>query len=185
MPLKHAILGILNYQDMTGYDIDRWLQKPIAFFWHAQTSQVYKELNVIAKNKWVESRIEVQSGKPNKKVFSITDEGRIELTRWLGEADIAEIMKYKNPLLIKIFFSSNIDLGATMRLLEKYIAECEAILGSMNEDTRNIPAYEEAFHTSDESFYWGMTITYGLMYYKNEITWANWCIEKLKAKIDE
>ena len=29
MPLKHAILGILNYHDMTGYDIDRWLQKPM------------------------------------------------------------------------------------------------------------------------------------------------------------
>ena len=51
MPLKHAILGILNYHDMTGYDIDRWLQKPIAIFWHAQTSQVNKELNDIAKNK--------------------------------------------------------------------------------------------------------------------------------------
>ena len=32
MPLKHAILGFLNYQDMSGYDIDRWLEKPIAFF---------------------------------------------------------------------------------------------------------------------------------------------------------
>lgn len=184
MPLKHAILGLLNYQDMTGYDIDRWLQKPISFFWHAQTSQVYKELNAITKNNWVENRIEVQTGKPNKKIFSITDEGRIELNRWLGEADLTEIMKYKNPLLIKIFFSSNIDLGATMRLLEKYISECNEIIQRMNEDTRNIPEYEESFGTEDESFYWGMTMTYGFMYYQNEIKWANWCIDKLKDKID-
>lgn len=185
MPLKHAILGLLNYQDMTGYDIDRWLQKPISFFWHAQTSQVYKELNAITKNNWVESRIEVQTGKPNKKIFQITDEGKIELNRWLGDADLVELMKYKNPLLIKVFFSSNIDLGSTMRLLEKYIGECNRIIEKMNEDTHNIPGYEESFGTEDESFYWGMTMTYGFMYYQNEIKWANWCIDKLRDRIDE
>lgn len=185
MPLKHAILGLLNYQEMTGYDIDRWLQKPISFFWYAQTSQVYKELNVLLKNHWVEHRMEVQTGKPNKKIFSITEEGIIELRRWLGDVDLVEIMKYKNPLLIKIFFSSNIDLGVTMRLLEKYIVECEMMLQKMNDDTRNIPEYEENFKKEEESFYWGMTMTYGFMYYQNEIKWANWCIDKLKDRIRE
>ena len=137
------------------------------------------------KNHWVESRVEVQSGKPNKKVFSITDEGRIELVRWLGDADLGEIMKYKNPLLIKVFFSSSIDLGATMRMLEKYIAECNERIEAMNEDTRNIPSYEEEFKTQDDAFYWGMTMTYGLMHYQNEIKWANWCIDKLKDRIDD
>lgn len=32
MPLKHAILGLLNYADMTGYDIDRYFKSSIAFF---------------------------------------------------------------------------------------------------------------------------------------------------------
>ena len=41
MPLKHAILGLLNYAEMTGYDIDRYFKSSIAFFWHAQTSQIY------------------------------------------------------------------------------------------------------------------------------------------------
>ncbi len=185
MPLKHAILGLLNYQEMTGYDIDRWLQKPVSFFWHAQTSQVYKELNVLLKNNWVAHHVVLQEGKPNKKVFSITEEGQIELNRWLGDANLSEIIKYKNPLLIKIFFSGNIDLGATIRLLEKYIAECNEIIAGMNEDTKNIPGYEEAFGLVDESFYWGMTMTYGFMYYQNEIKWANWCIDKLKNRIDD
>lgn len=185
MPLKHAILGLLNYQDMTGYDIDRNFRKPIAFFWHAQTSQVYKELNVLTKNDWVESRIEIQTGKPNKKIFTITEEGKMELTRWLRDADLSELMKYKNPLLIKIFYASNVDLDSTMRLLEKYIVNCEEVIDSMNGDLRNIPEYEEALGTENESFYWGMTMTYGLMYYQNEIKWANWCIEKLREKVNQ
>ena len=93
MPLKHAILGLLNYAEMTGYDIDRYFKSSIAFFWHAQTSQIYKELNTCTKHNWVDSEIVYQSDKPNKKVFHITDEGRLELNRWLADADLEDIMK--------------------------------------------------------------------------------------------
>ena len=27
-------------------------------------------------------------------------------------------------------------------------------------------------------------MTYGFMYYQNEIKWANWCIDKLKKRFD-
>lgn len=183
MPLKHAILGLLNYKEMTGYDIDRTLQTSIAFFWHAQTSQIYKELTSLTKNDWVTSETVYQSDKPNKKMFSITDEGKMELKRWLGDSNLEEIMKYKNPLLIKIFFSSNIDLDQTMRILTQYIKECQSIIDDMNQALPKIPEYEEAIHKDNESFYWGMTMTYGFMYYQNEIKWANWCIDKLKDRI--
>lgn len=43
--------------------------------------------------------------------------------------------------------------------------------------------FEAQIHKDNESFYWGMTMTYGFMYYQNEIKWANWCIDKLKEKI--
>ena len=167
MPLKHAILGLLNYADMTGYDIDRYFKSSIAFFWHAQTSQIYKQLTTLT----------------DKKVFHITEEGKLELHRWLADAELSDIMKYKNPLLIKIFFSSEIDIDQTMRLLEKYIRECSEVIDHMNEDLNKIPDFEAQIHKDNESFYWGMTMTYGFMYYQNEIKWANWCIDKLKEKI--
>lgn len=183
MPLKHAILGLLNYQDMTGYDIDRYFKSSIAFFWHAQTSQIYKELTNLSKENWVENEIVYQSDKPNKKIYHITDEGRIELHRWLADVDLSELMKYKNPLLIKIFFCSDIDIDQTMRILEKYKTECSSIIDSMNEDITKLPEFEAFTQRDNESFYWGMTMTYGFMYYQNEIKWANWCIDKLKEKI--
>ena len=183
MPLKHAILGLLNYHDMTGYDINRYFKSSIAFFWHAQTSQIYKELHNCLKENWVENDIIYQSDKPNKKVYHITEEGRLELHKWLADADLSEVMKYKNPLLIKVFFSSNIDIDQTMRMLEKYKQECSAIIDGMNEDIAKLPEFEAYAQKENESFYWGMTMTYGFMYYQNEIKWANWCIDKLKEKI--
>ena len=168
---------------MTGYDINRYFKSSIAFFWHAQTSQIYKELNNCLKENWVENDIIYQSDKPNKKVYHITEEGRLELHKWLADADLSEVMKYKNPLLIKVFFSSNIDIDQTMRMLEKYKQECSAIIDGMNEDIAKLPEFEAYAQKENESFYWGMTMTYGFMYYQNEIKWANWCIDKLKEKI--
>ena len=116
-------------------------------------------------------------------MYHITEEGRLELHKWLADADLSEVMKYKNPLLIKVFFSSNIDIDQTMRMLEKYKQECSAIIDGMNEDIAKLPEFEAYAQKETESFYWGMTMTYGFMYYQNEIKWANWCIDKLKEKI--
>ena len=44
--LKHGILGLLNYGDMTGYEIREAFESSLKFFWPAQTSQIYRELNV-------------------------------------------------------------------------------------------------------------------------------------------
>ena len=47
--LKHGILGLLNYGDMTGYEIKDVFEHSLNFFWTAQTSQIYRELQTIEK----------------------------------------------------------------------------------------------------------------------------------------
>ena len=53
----------------------------------------------------------------------------------------------------------------------------------MNADINKISEFEAQIEQKDESFFWSMTMTYGFMYYQNEIKWANWCIDKLKERI--
>ena len=48
--LKHGILGLLNYGDMTGYEIKTAFEDSLNHFWHAQTSQIYRELQLLEKN---------------------------------------------------------------------------------------------------------------------------------------
>lgn len=100
--LKHGILGLLNYGDMTGYEIREAFESSLKFFWPAQTSQIYRELIVLEKNKWIVKHTVEQSGKPNKNICSITEEGRKELLRWLSDPDINIDMR--SPTLMKIFF---------------------------------------------------------------------------------
>ena len=51
--LKHGILGLLNYGSMTGYDIMLTFRNSLNYFWNAQTSQIYRELQTMKKNGWV------------------------------------------------------------------------------------------------------------------------------------
>ena len=48
--LKHGILGLLNYGSMTGYEINRTFKDSLSYFWNAQTSQIYRELQTLKKN---------------------------------------------------------------------------------------------------------------------------------------
>ena len=83
--LKHGILGLLSYGDMTGYQIMTVFRDSLSHFWVAQTSQIYRELQGLEKNGWIAAVHVEQAGKPDKNVLSITAAGREELLRWLRE----------------------------------------------------------------------------------------------------
>ncbi|HNO95162.1 MAG TPA: PadR family transcriptional regulator, partial [Anaerolineales bacterium] len=83
MPLEHAILAILDFQPMSGYDLKKFFDVSVAHFWSATQSHIYKSLEGLEKKGWAEAQIIPQEGKPNRKEYQITAEGRSELRRWL------------------------------------------------------------------------------------------------------
>lgn len=52
--LKYAILGLLNRQKMTGYDISRACDTSLFEFWNAKPSQIYPELKSLTEAGLVE-----------------------------------------------------------------------------------------------------------------------------------
>ena len=45
--LKHGILVLLNYGDMSGYEIREVFKNSLNYFWTVQTSQIYREIGVL------------------------------------------------------------------------------------------------------------------------------------------
>lgn len=70
---------------MTGYEIMTVFRDSLSHFWTAQKSQIYRELQALEKNGWIETAHIEQDGKPDKNMLSITDEGKKELQQWLRE----------------------------------------------------------------------------------------------------
>src|SRR5260370_24297221 len=107
MSLKHAVLGFLNYGPMTGYELKKFFDTSVAHFWNAELSQIYPTLKSLEAEGLVEMEVDVQQDRPNRKVYSITDDGRQDLRDWLKQP--SEPKQVREPLLIKGFF------GATLR----------------------------------------------------------------------
>lgn len=82
MSLPHVILTVLSQREATGYDITKGFSCGIGHFWKASHQQVYRELNKLADLKAVKCRHELQVGKPDRKVYSITDSGKQNLYEW-------------------------------------------------------------------------------------------------------
>ncbi|MGD0707519.1 MAG: PadR family transcriptional regulator [Anaerolineaceae bacterium] len=104
MSLEYSLLGFLNYGPMTGYDLKKTLDESTQFFWHAELSQIYPELKMLEQKGLITSKTLPQDGRPDKKVYSITPQGREELLAWLSDP-IDEVPEIKNQVLLKLFFS--------------------------------------------------------------------------------
>lgn len=82
--LKYAILGLICREPMTGYDITReFNSNNLANFWYAKHSQIYPELGRLTEEGLVTCQVVIQGEKLEKKLYTITDKGRRELTDWL------------------------------------------------------------------------------------------------------
>ncbi|MGL4827810.1 MAG: PadR family transcriptional regulator [Vibrio sp.] len=85
MSLPHVILTVLSTRDATGYDITKEFSASIGYFWKASHQQVYRELNKMGEQGLVTCVLEPQEGKPDRKVYSITQTGRSALGEWFDQ----------------------------------------------------------------------------------------------------
>ncbi len=84
MALPHAILVSLCEQSGSGYELTRRFDRSIGYFWSATHQQIYRTLRTMEADGWVSATVVVQQGRPDKKVYTVSDAGRSELTRWIA-----------------------------------------------------------------------------------------------------
>ncbi len=177
--LKHGILGLLNYHQMTGYEIMQVFRDSLRFFWSAQTSQIYRELQMLETRGWVDKTAVSQQSKPDKNIYTITPEGYGELLRWLS--DEKQERKTRNAVLMKVFFLGERSLKENIRYFEDFKEYCETIFQSLDATTDHIKEYSVVLNDPNKALYWEMTVDYGRRVMQMEIDWAQSCIDRLKG----
>ena len=134
--LKRGILGLLNYGDMSGYEIREVFKDSLNYFRAAQTSQIHREIGVLEKNGWIEKQAVEQNGKPNKNICSIPEEGRKELLRWLSEPDVD--MEMRSPTLMKTFFMGELPISNRLSFFKKLKQEYRTVLNNLQKANYSI-----------------------------------------------
>lgn len=177
--LKHGILGLINYNDVTGYEILAVFRDSLRYFWPVQTSQIYRELRALEAQGWVRvTRVE-QSGRPDKNVFSITEAGREELLRWL-RAD--NLPKYeRSPLLLKTFFRGECSLEENLAFFRGIQAEASVFTAESDQALQSVRDHRATVDDPMKALYWRMTADFGMMYERMVRDWCAHCIRMLEA----
>jgi len=127
MSLAHAILGFLQQEERTGYDLKTsCFDRCIAHLWSADQAQIYRTLDKLVEQGWITCTVEIQHDRPNRKVYSVTEAGKAELIRWLQCPQ--PLPTVREPLLVQLFFAAQLTNEAIIHLLEQQLAaRCEKL----------------------------------------------------------
>ena len=82
--LEHALLVSLSERPAAGLELARRFDRSIGFFWSATHQQIYKVLRRMEDDGWVTAEVIGQSGRPEKREYSVTDVGRKVLADWVA-----------------------------------------------------------------------------------------------------
>lgn len=132
--LRYIILGLLGARPMSGYDIKRAFDRSLATYWNAGNSQIYTTLKAMAGRGLVSSELVYQEGRPNRRVYSLTDRGRAELDAWLAEGVPSRFTK--DEFLTKLFFCGQTSDTVALRHLEEHRASLLTQLAEMERALR-------------------------------------------------
>jgi DNA-binding PadR family transcriptional regulator len=179
LSLKHALLGFLNYGPHTGYEIKKVFDISVAHFWSAELSQIYPTLKALENEGLVDMNVEVQADRPNRKVYSITDDGRRELIEWLSTP--AEADQIREPLLIKLFFGSSLskrDLLAVLRQRADELREAET---HYQRGCDHVKSLAGAIGLEREALFWELTLDSGVNHNSAALAWIEGAIARIEA----
>jgi DNA-binding PadR family transcriptional regulator len=108
MALGDAILVLLTERPMTGYELAKTFDTSIGFFWRADHQQIYRELTRLRDRGHVQGREVMQSGKPNKLVYTLTSDGKAALRQWAAQPSRASSIK--DDLLVRLYALDSVDI---------------------------------------------------------------------------
>lgn len=86
MALRNAVLAALLEGESSGYDLAKGFDATVANFWMATPQQLYRELDRMEAEGLIAARVVQQERRPNKRMFSLTAEGRSALREFTATA---------------------------------------------------------------------------------------------------
>jgi PadR family transcriptional regulator, regulatory protein AphA len=188
MSLSYAMLGLLTYGPMTGYNLKKIFDRSISHVWAASLSQIYRELSTLEKKGYVYSNIEKQEDRPDKRIYNITEEGRESFQNWLTDFPENTSSPKRDEFMLRIFFGSKLGKEQLINQFKRFIIEKKEYLKLLRHIEKNFSIYCAEFPIDSpekEEIFWHFTITRGIMTLESVIRWAEECIGELEEYGDE
>lgn len=174
-----VLLGLLTIEPMSGYDLGQLVRESIHHFWNESYGQIYPNLKQLAAGGFIIGKTEKQKGRPDRKIYSITQKGRERLGRWLQVEPQPEIPR--NELLLKIFFGAQTSPHAIKAYVESMMERERAVLGRLAFIDREIAKNRRY----PDAPYWQIALRFGQIELEAHLEWAREtlaALDKLKKE---
>lgn len=179
------MLGLLARTPASGYDLIRYMEEPVGFFWHARRSQIYPELARLEGGGLVTHTVVEQQDRPDKKVYQITQSGLDALRHWIAQP--ARPQPDRDEFMLKVY---SIWLAAPQEAINfmrahqahhtERLARYETIRDEMERDW---PPHARRFDSPKFAAY--ATLRRGIEYERGYAAWCGWAIEILEQQMRE
>ncbi|MFV0350830.1 MAG: PadR family transcriptional regulator [Oscillospiraceae bacterium] len=170
--LDCVILGLLNDEDLTGYEIKHRMDTTLKMFWGASYGSIYPTLKMLEENR-LAAKTEVQENGRKKNIYSITAKGRQHLKQWLHLPVEKDELRYET--MLKLFFGDSVGEEITLQHIQAFEEKTNKELNFLlsNADILERIAEEDSAH-----FYYLQTARFGIKVFT---AYLEWCKEAKQA----
>jgi len=121
MDVKTLCLGVLALGDASGYEIKKHFEEgPFSHFHAAGFGSIYPALGTLLADGLVTCVEMAQEGRPDKKVYSITEAGRRAFRRELHKAPSPD--SYRSEAIFMMFFGDLLDADHLTDVYQRLLA---------------------------------------------------------------
>ena len=116
--MRFPLLALLASGPAHGYELKQALEQRFgSVLPPLNAGQIYTTLSRLERDGLVDDDAVAQNGRPNKRVYRLTDDGRAELERWV--ADSTPATRLKDDFFIKLVLARSAGIADPLELIDR------------------------------------------------------------------
>ncbi len=177
--LGYALLALLAKKPNTAYELAQRARRPLGYFWTAPYGQIHSQLRDLAEAGLLSVESQPGPGPNDKRVYSITPQGRAELAAWVLRPPASE--RSRDEMLLKVYAMWVADPAGARN----------AVLAQAGQHRARLAEYETLQEELDRAYPNGgpspanpdfgsaATLRYGIGYERLRLEWCEWLAQRL------
>ena len=178
---KFAVLGLLSRRPQSGYDMRKQYMGSAGNFWSESYGQIYPILKQLEAEGLATFTVDHNDGRPDRKVYQITEAGREALREWLALP--AETFHYRVEVLLKVMHGIEVGPDTTIEHVQRFRQEHEGLLQRYEGITEEL---KEQYRDTPSLAYALLTVRCGELASQAFVDWCDEAIACLqRPRTDE
>ena len=167
--VRHFILGLLNRQPMSGYDIKRFLRGLSWLIGSPSFGSLYPALHALLGGGLATVEVLPRPDKPPRKIYSITEAGRLVLQEWIDQPVVSDASL--KDFVMCLILAGNLSHDGVIAHLQKRRTQVAAHHSTLTEAARTV---DERMDLRDH-----LSLDYGLAIAAAELAWLDGKLDHL------